>query len=595
MALNSSELKKLQETLKEQEATWEAGATSINKLSPEERRRRLGCIPEDRPNQEKGEKSIRESGETAPPKSDWTNVNGSDYVDPVEDQGDCGSCVGFAITSTLEITLRWLTKLPYNGADGYLLSRLSPADVYYCGGSGNCTDGMSISTGLDYSTKTGVVPWSCYPYKAKSPNPPSCAINNNVRTQSFPYSYYTDKESMKLWLSSKGALVASFDVYEDFYSYKSGVYKPTSTTQDGSHAVCVVGYDDNIQAWKCKNSWGTDWGQSGYFWIAYGVCNIDDFMYAVDGFTRFYSYPGLSLGDSHKHDQGASPSVALSNTASVEVHQSHWEFALWYRKGDTTGNFQDSHKYDKGWGPVVSLNNHGVAVEVHKSQSASTLWYHVGQISGNEVNWGDSHKYDTGLHPGVAVNDGGVVVEVHQGSGQTKLYYRVGFVNGSSIDFGDSHEFDNGLHPRVAINNHNQVVAIHQSENTATIWHHVGTIDLSSKTIAWGSSHKIDSGYYPSVALDDWGRVIEVHQSEATISLWYHTGNIIKDELRVDWIRESQKYDTGYYPMIAMNNSLQAIEIHQSETELRTWYHSGTLKVVALATEEKVESYVESM
>jgi hypothetical protein len=42
----------------------------------------------------------------------------------------------------------------------------------------------------------------------------------------------------------------------------------------GNHAICVIGYDDTQNCWICKNSWGTGWGDSGFFKIAYGQCGI---------------------------------------------------------------------------------------------------------------------------------------------------------------------------------------------------------------------------------------------------------------------------------------------------------------------------------
>ena len=87
---------------------------------------------------------------------------------------------------------------------------------------------------------------------------------------------------MKDWLSTNGPLVACFTVYDDFFAYKSGVYRHVQGNLAGGHCVCCVGYDDSVRAWICKNSWGKDWGDEGYFLIAYGDCGIDARMWAVE-------------------------------------------------------------------------------------------------------------------------------------------------------------------------------------------------------------------------------------------------------------------------------------------------------------------------
>ena len=41
-----------------------------------------------------------------------------------------------------------------------------------------------------------------------------------------------------------------------------------------NHVVMLIGWDDNKKAWLVKNSWGKDWGEDGFGWIAYGSNNI---------------------------------------------------------------------------------------------------------------------------------------------------------------------------------------------------------------------------------------------------------------------------------------------------------------------------------
>jgi subtilase family serine protease len=61
-------------------------------------------------------------------------------------------------------------------------------------------------------------------------------------------------------------------VYQDFQSYGGGVYSYSWGTAAGGHFVLVIGWDDSkgtSGALKVKNSWGTNWGENGYFWISY--------------------------------------------------------------------------------------------------------------------------------------------------------------------------------------------------------------------------------------------------------------------------------------------------------------------------------------
>lgn len=51
--------------------------------------------------------------------------------------------------------------------------------------------------------------------------------------------------------------------------YQSGIYKHTSGSLEGGHAIKVVGWgeQDGTPYWIVANSWGPKWGLDGYFWI----------------------------------------------------------------------------------------------------------------------------------------------------------------------------------------------------------------------------------------------------------------------------------------------------------------------------------------
>jgi C1A family cysteine protease len=66
-------------------------------------------------------------------------------------------------------------------------------------------------------------------------------------------------------------------VFQDFFAYRSGVYSHVTGNLAGGHCVTLIGYDDAQQCWIGKNSWGTGWGDGGYFKIAYGQCRIESY------------------------------------------------------------------------------------------------------------------------------------------------------------------------------------------------------------------------------------------------------------------------------------------------------------------------------
>ncbi len=69
-------------------------------------------------------------------------------------------------------------------------------------------------------------------------------------------------------------LLCSMLVYDDLRFYTGGVYQHVSGAYLGGHAVVIVGWDDAESCWICKNSWGTDWGEDGYFRIRWEDCSI---------------------------------------------------------------------------------------------------------------------------------------------------------------------------------------------------------------------------------------------------------------------------------------------------------------------------------
>jgi len=80
-------------------------------------------------------------------------------------------------------------------------------------------------------------------------------------------------------IMTNGPVTGAFTVFDDFPTYKSGVYQPTSSTELGGHAIKIMGWgvENGVDYWLVANSWNEDWGDKGTFKIIRGVdsCGIE--------------------------------------------------------------------------------------------------------------------------------------------------------------------------------------------------------------------------------------------------------------------------------------------------------------------------------
>ena len=236
-------------------------------------------------------------------------------IKEIRDQSVCGSC--WAVGAAAAATDRWCIA-----TEGKVQDRLSSLDILscceYCGKG--CQGGYPIeawnsfvdegvSTGGAYGSQDwcDTYPFpkcehhglrdfypECGEFQPTPESPRKCQ-------EGYPVEYAKDKhffkevfvvlngvDAIKAELMETGPLEAVFDVYEDFLTYKSGIYQHVSGERLGGHAAKLVGWgvENGVEYWKLANSWNENWGENGYFRIVLGKdeCHVEDMC--LGGFPK---------------------------------------------------------------------------------------------------------------------------------------------------------------------------------------------------------------------------------------------------------------------------------------------------------------------
>jgi len=365
-------------------AKWSAQENSFTNLSISKLKLLLGFSPKP------GERSLQEMEKISeenlnafrnkgiavasyPGSYDLRNVSGRNFITGIRDQSFCGSCVAFGVAATAEGTLRRQRD------DASLYVDYSEAQLFYCYASTdgqNCSSGWWPTNALDHFKTGGVVDESCFPYVAGDQSCKLCTNSQSLLTRISDWHVITSTDQMKTWISTKGPLCACFSVYEDFYAYRNGIYRHVTGSIVDGHCVSVIGYNDTDQYWICKNSWGSSWGEGGFFRIAYGNVGIDSFMYAVDGVEYKDRTPGIAVVTNGLN--GLEAFVKWSDNALYHIWQT-----------GPAGNWS-------GWDPLggiltsdpVAVTNDDGAIEVFVRGTDNGL-YHIWQVAphGNWSGW----------------------------------------------------------------------------------------------------------------------------------------------------------------------------------------------------------------
>jgi C1A family cysteine protease len=301
--LNSDYLKHVQQSIAAQNLQWEADKTFFynfdlerlmvpftykphaDEKSVEERT----FVPNNDVPVEDTEKAT-EGLTRRPRRMDWTDVGGKNYIDPIHHQGLTQICVAYGVCAAFEAQSRIELGLPVGDPYHFAFPTYAEEQLYQCGNPDREGEvkGWNITEAIEYCRDMGLVPeYEAGGFIRLMGGIPDESMKERMSTVGKMVKFDDSQvEEMKQWLAHRGPLITSmlFPQNLDLLFYKKGVYEPTMTDYifNAAHCVAIVGYDDDLGAWKIKNSWGDDWGEAGFAWLKYRSCYLETQVFGLD-------------------------------------------------------------------------------------------------------------------------------------------------------------------------------------------------------------------------------------------------------------------------------------------------------------------------
>lgn len=225
------------------------------------------------------------------------SVDNSEHLPSVGNQGLQNSCLAWAWGYYYKTYQEWQD---YGWSVSDPIHIFSPSFIYNQINGGR-DRGALMSDALKLLIDNGCTTINDFPYQSDlSTWPSEYAYLNAMKYRSLD-AYYIQAsdmagiEQVKQHLANKNIAVLGISIYgnfDDIHSYNNTYcLKDTTGNNRGSHAITVVGYDDNkitrdgTGAFKFVNSWGTSWGDYGYGWMSYQAV-MDTIL---SGRTFFYT------------------------------------------------------------------------------------------------------------------------------------------------------------------------------------------------------------------------------------------------------------------------------------------------------------------
>ena len=211
---------------------------------------------------------------------DWRKNNA---VTDVKDQGQCGSCWAFSTTGSLE----GVYAIKNGIIKSFSEQQLVDCSLTY--GNLGCNVGI-MQNAFTYIHDKGITTEEAYPYTGVKTSCkkyiPITYISSciNVIPNELQLTYAVMKNPVSVSIEADS---------RSFQFYKSGVYDNVDCGTNLDHGVLVVGYgsENGKDFWLVKNSWGVNWGESGYIKILRD--SVKESTKGMCGIAMDTSYPEI--------------------------------------------------------------------------------------------------------------------------------------------------------------------------------------------------------------------------------------------------------------------------------------------------------------
>ena len=193
------------------------------------------------------------------------------YIIPPYNQGHLGSCTANAIAFAYQF-------VEQNQCDIFLPSRLF---IYYhmraINGTINSDAGASLRDGMKVINRFGVVPEKMWPYNVDNFAVEPTRMCAQIAPLQHSIRYFKLKQTLhdlRNCLKQGFPFVFGFSVYHSFEGdivSKTGIMQVPEKGEKllGGHVAAAVGYNDYDKTFIVRNSWGSEWGDGGYFHMPY--------------------------------------------------------------------------------------------------------------------------------------------------------------------------------------------------------------------------------------------------------------------------------------------------------------------------------------